>query len=120
MLAPPSNRIEILLDKNQYRLPADVIMPETSSALFNKSDMFLKHWHLNDENSRLNQLKNCLAIKQLCAEHNVSCLIELVQDHMQHSREEIGYARDYMHGGPIIHKRIAEKMLDHDRRKKYA
>jgi hypothetical protein len=120
MLAPPSNRVEVLLDENPYYLPADVIMPETNSELFKKNDMFLKHWHLNDENSRLNQLKNCLAIKQLCTEHNVSCLIELVQDHMQYSREEIGYARDHMHGGPIIHKRIAEKMLDHDRRKKYA
>lgn len=118
MLAPPASRLEILLDTNPYHLPVDVIMPETSSALFLQPDMFLKHWHLIDENSRLNQLKNCLAIRQLCAEHNIPCLIERVEDHMQHSREEIGYARDFMHGGPIIHKRIAEKMLD-DWRKKY-
>lgn len=118
MLAPPSNRMEILLDKNQYRLPAHVIMPETSSPLFDKNDMFIKHWQLNDENSRLNQLKNCLAIKQLCADQGIPCVIELALDHMRWSREEIGYARDYMHGGPIIHKRIAEKMLD-DWRKKH-
>ena len=118
MLAPPDNRFEILLDANEYRLPADVIMPETDSSLFNQSDVFIKHWHLNDENSRLNQLKNCLAVRQLCAEHNIPCLIERAQDHMQYSREEIGYARDYMHGGPIIHKRIAEKMLN-DWRKKH-
>lgn len=118
MLAPPENRIEILLDKNPYDLPVDVIMPETNSALFSTSDMFLKHWYLNDENSRLNQLKNRLAVQQLCNEYNIPCIIERVQDHMQWSREEIGYARDFMHGGPIIHKRIAEKMLD-DWRKKY-
>ena len=118
MLVPPASRIEILLDKNQHQLPAEVIMPECKSALFDKNDMFIKHWHLNDENSRLNQLKNCLAIRQLCAEQGIPCLIELAHDHMAWSREEIGYARDYMHGGPIIHKRIAEKMLD-DWRKKY-
>lgn len=118
MLAPPASRLEILLDTNPYYLPADVIMPETKSAIFSTSDMFLKHWHLNDENSRLNQLKNCLAIRQLCADHNIPCLIELAHDHMQWSREEIGYARDFMHGGPIIHKRIAEKMLN-DWRKKH-
>jgi hypothetical protein len=112
MLAPPDTRLEIILDANEYRLPVDVIMPEVRSALFSDSDMFLKHWHLNDENSRLNQLKNCLAVRQLCAEHNIPCVIERSQDHMTCSREEIGYARDFMHGGPIIHKRIAEKMLN--------
>jgi len=118
VLAPPANRIEIMLSDNQYRLPVDVIMPETKSALFSSNDMFLKHWHLNDENSRLNQLKNCLAIQQLCAIHNIPCLIEKANEHMHWSREEIGYARDYMHGGPIIHKQIAEKMLN-DWRKKH-
>jgi hypothetical protein len=118
MLAPPSNRIEIMLADNQYKLPADVIMPETNSALFNHNDTFIRHWYLNDENTRLNQLKNCLAIQQLCVQHNVPCVIERAQDHMTMSREEIGYARDHMHGGPVIHKRIAEKMLN-DWRKKY-
>jgi hypothetical protein len=117
MLAPPDNRFEILLDANEYRLPADVIMPETNSAIFSSNDTFIKHWLLNDENSRLNQLKNCLAVKQLCSEYDIPCLVEKTQDHMQYSREEIGYARDHMHGGPIIHKRIAEKMLNDWREK---
>lgn len=118
MLAPPETRFEILLDTNVHHLPVDVIMPETNSAIFSSSDTFIKHWLLNDENSRLNQLKNCLAVKQLCAEHDIPCLIERAQDHMSWSREEIGYARDFMHGGPVIHKRIAEKMLN-DWRKKH-
>lgn len=112
MLAPPASRLEILLDTNPCYLQAEIIMPETKPTIFSDSDVFLKHWLLNDENSRLNQLKNCLAIQQLCDQHSVPCLIEKALDHMHWSREEIGYARDFMHGGPIIHKRIAEKMLN--------
>jgi hypothetical protein len=113
MLAPPSSRFEILLDQNHNdHRPAEVIMPEANSSAFSHSDTFVQHWLLNDENSRLNQLKNCLAIQQLCAQHSVPCLIEKAHDHMYWGREQIGYARDFMHGGPIIHKKIAEKMLN--------
>jgi hypothetical protein len=30
---------------------------------------------------------------------------------MSRSREEVGYARDYMHSGPIAHKLIADKFV---------
>lgn len=112
MLAPPESRIEILLGANPGQLPAEVIMPNTKSVLFSDSNMFLKHWHLNDQNSRLNQLKNCLAIQQLCADHDIACVIEKALDHMHWGQNNIGYARDFMHGGPVIHQTIAEKMLN--------
>jgi hypothetical protein len=28
------------------------------------------------------------------------------------SRQEIGYARDFMHGGPQVHKILAKKFID--------
>jgi hypothetical protein len=31
---------------------------------------------------------------------------------MWRSREEIGYARDYMHGGPLIHNILAKKFVE--------
>jgi hypothetical protein len=60
----------------------------------------------------INQRKNILAIRQLCADLNIPCTILNAEEHMWWSREEIGYARDYMHGGPKIHNILAKKFID--------
>jgi len=115
MLVPPPARIELLIDQSATvgLMPVEVFSPGTQWAQFGShTDNFLKHWFLIEENRRINQIKNCLAIKHLCHEHNIPCVIEYATDYMNSSREEIGYARDYLHGGPIAHKRIAEKMLN--------
>lgn len=112
MLAPPYSRIEVLLDSTLSELPVEVIMPETKSLTIDHKDTFLKHWYLNDENSRLNQSKNCLAVHQLCSNYGIPCVIERAHDHVYWNQNEDGYARDYMHAGPVIHKKIAEKMLN--------
>jgi hypothetical protein len=112
MLAPPPARLELLVDQSVTAgsMPVEVFSPGSQREHY--TDVFLKHWFLIEENHRINQVKNCLAIKHLCQEHNIPCVIEHATDYMNSSREEIGYARDYMHGGPIAHKRIAEKMLN--------
>ena len=113
MLVPPRHRIEVLLDTStKSQLPVEVFMPQSQSSLFSPNDHYLKHWFLNDENARINQTKNVLAIRQMCADLNIPCTVYYAENHMWWSREKIGYARDYMHGGPIIHNQIAEKMIN--------
>ena len=65
-----------------------------------------------DENSRLNYKKNKLAIKAICAELDIPCFVYDVLEHMAKSREEVGYARDRMHAGPVGHSILAERMLN--------
>jgi hypothetical protein len=115
MLVPPRHRIELLLDNQDtmiQQLPVEVFMPQSQSSLFSPNDHYLKHWFLNDENAKINQRKNILAIRQMCADLNIPCTIYHAEDHMWWSREEIGYARDFMHGGPAIHNQLARKMIN--------
>jgi hypothetical protein len=115
MLAPPRHRIEVLLDNQDpgfKQLPVEVFLPQSQSSLFSPNDHYLKHWFLNDENALINQRKNILAIRQLCADLNIPCTIHNAEEHMWWSREEIGYARDYMHGGPKIHNALTKKFVD--------
>lgn len=115
MLVPPRHRVEVLLDDQDpsiRQLPVEVFMPQSQSSLFSPNDHYLKHWFLNDNNAMINQRKNILAVRQLCADLNIPCTIYNAEDHMWWSREEIGYARDYMHGGPKIHKTLAKKFID--------
>jgi hypothetical protein len=109
MLVPPQHRVELLLEDPNLRF--EVFMPQSKSDYFKESDTYLKHWFLNEENARINQRKNIRAIKQLCTEVNIPCKIYNAEDFMCRSREEIGYARDYMHGGPIAHKILADTFI---------
>lgn len=115
MLTPPPHRFELLLDfesvKHIQPLPVDVFMPNSTSELF-KNDNYIKHWFLNNENSRLNTRKNELAIKQICLENNVPCMIFDAHTEFGKPREELGYARDHMHAGIPGHRILAERMLN--------
>jgi hypothetical protein len=66
---------------------------------------------MQDQNQFINKRKNILAIKQLCTDLGVEFLDVDTQTTMTRSREDIGYARDYMHGGPKIHCEIADMFL---------
>jgi hypothetical protein len=115
MLVPPRSRIELLLDEEiltTRQLPVEVFMPQSQSLLFTPSDTYLKHWFLNDENAKINQRKNILAVRQLCADLNISCTVHNAEEHMWWNRETIGYARDYMHGGPNIHNILTKKFVE--------
>lgn len=114
MLVPPRSRIELLLDKElaNNSIPVEVYLPQSESKYFNSNDLFLKHWFLNDDNATINQRKNVRAIKQLCNEFNIPCTILYAEQHMAQSREEVGYARDYMHAGPKAHTIVAEEYIN--------
>jgi hypothetical protein len=115
MLVPPLHRVELLLDTKTLltpHFPVEVFMPHSPNLLFSSDDQYLKHWFLNDENAMINQRKNVLAVRQLCADLDIPCTVYRAEDHMSWSREEIGYARDYMHGGPKIHNELAKKFVE--------
>ena len=87
-------------------------MPNSLSKYYKESDNFLTHWFLNDENQRLQVTKNKLALTQLARQNNIWCCVVDSNDYMTSSREEIEYARDYLHGGPKAHQIIAEKIIN--------
>jgi hypothetical protein len=115
MLVPPRSRLELLLDDQEAsmrQMSVEVFMPQSQSRLFSANDHYLKHWYLNEENAKINQRKNILAIRQLCADLDIPCTILDADKHMWWSREEIGYARDCMHSGPKIHNILTKKFVD--------
>lgn len=107
LLNPPSCRIEVVTQDD-----AETFMINSMSNYYNPNDWFLNQWIMNEENHRLNNLKNSLAIKQTCANLGVSCQTYEAQVEMSGSREELEYARDYMHAGPKGHKMFAERILN--------
>lgn len=107
MLAPPVDRVEVLTQKDHM-----VYMP--TNMPLTASDPFITEWMLNSENSRLNSVKNKLALQQLCDNLNTSCQIYDASIYMADSRERLEYARDYMHAGPRGHRILAERII-HDR-----
>lgn len=107
LLNPPPCRIEVVTEDQ-----AETFMSNSLSNFYNPNDWFLNQWIMNEENHRLNNLKNALAIKQLCTELSVPCGTYEAQVHMSGSREELEYARDYMHAGPKGHRLLAERMLN--------
>lgn len=110
MLTPPPARFE--LHKANDDPPVQVYLPHRESHSDTDIDSFLKHWFTVDENSRINTIKNQMAIKALCYDMHIPCFVYNVFDWMAKSREEVGYARDRMHAGPVAHKLLAEKILD--------
>ena len=116
VLTPPPSRFELI--RASGTVPVETYMPSSESCTATEIDSFLKHWHTMEENGRLNQKKNKLAIKAMCTEFDVPFFSYDVFEWMTLSREEIGYARDRMHGGVIAHQRLSERMLD-DWRKKH-
>lgn len=111
MVAPPPDRLELLGISNKPH-NFEVFLPQSMSNLYNHNDVYLKHWMIEDENKRLNNLKNKLAVEMLCYTHRVKCLTYDVFDFFSKPKEEIGYARDYLHAGPKGHKMAVEEILN--------
>jgi hypothetical protein len=115
MLVPPRNRIEVLLDDHgpfnvNRQLPVEVFLPQSQSSLFSPNDHYLRHWFLNGKNAEINQRKNILAVRQLCADLNIPCTVHYAEEHMCWNHQA-GHARDYMHAGPQVHKILADKFV---------
>ena len=112
LLNPPRGRMEVIVNTNTGE--TESIIPTDSHP-----DVFVKKWLSVDQNQRLNNLKNSLAIQAMCNNLGIPFLSYEADIWMSRSREEAEYARDYMHAGPRGHKLFAERILD-DWRKKYA
>ena len=105
MLTPFSDRVEVLTETGAITcMPSNI--PKTTT------DEFLTHWVLNNENGRLNSIRNKLAVKQLCHNLNVPCQIYDALTYMADSREKLEYARDHMHAGPRGHQILAERIIN--------
>jgi hypothetical protein len=112
MCAPPKHRFDLITEDQQ--LPHNTYMPGMTDI----TDQAIQQWLINDRNADLNNAKNKLAVQGLCAELGIECQTHDAHGYFARSREEIGYARDYMHAGPEGHKIFAERVMD-DWRKKH-
>jgi hypothetical protein len=109
MAAPPKHRFDLITE--DQALPHETYMPGHESGRTETND-FIKNWFLNDRNAELNNSRNRLAVQGLCAELGIKCLTYNAHDWFAKSREEIEYARDRMHAGPLGHRLFAEKIID--------
>jgi hypothetical protein len=106
MMSPPPDRVEVLINQSEF----EVFSPQSMSV--NTDSKYLKHWMTNEENSRLNNMKNMLALEMLCNKQEIPCMTYRAFEFFARSREEVEYARDYMHAGPLGHQLATEKILN--------
>lgn len=104
MLAPPHERLELVTNEQGEG--------HTYSSHEVLHEKFLQTWFTYNENIRLNNLKNRLAFVALCDQLDTPGLCYDAYDIFSKSREEIGFARDWMHGGPPGHKMLAEWIIN--------
>ena len=105
LLNHPRGRMEVVI--NQKTGETDTVMP-----MDNHPDPFVKKWLSADENQRLNNLKNRLAIEAICNQLNIPFLAYEADTWMSRSREEAEYARDHLHAGPRGHETFTERILN--------
>jgi hypothetical protein len=105
LLNPPRGRMEVIVNEDTGE--TSTVMPMDVH-----TDAFVKKWLSVDENQRLNNLKNSLAIETICNRLSIPFLSYEADVWMSRSREEAEYARDHMHAGPRGHKTFAERILN--------
>jgi hypothetical protein len=110
MAAPPKHRFDLISEKNNHKHDTYLPASEINGA---EQDGFIKTWFLNDRNADLNNARNRLAVEGLCARLGIRCLTYNAHDWFAKSREEVEYARDWMHAGPRGHQTFAERII-HD------
>ena len=109
MAAPPKHRFDLVLEEPWREHETYMPSHESGSP---EIDMFVKNWFLHDRNADLNNARNRLAVQGLCAGLGIRCLTYNVHDWFAKSREEVEYARDRMHAGPLGHRLFAERILN--------
>lgn len=112
MLTPPKARLELLTDPQSPYPPSEVFMPMSKSIMPIDKDVFLKHWIINENNHWINHERNKCAVEMLAIKNQARFANLNVDDEEACARDIVGYARDFMHTGPIGHQLIAEKLLN--------
>jgi hypothetical protein len=109
MAAPPKHRFDLITEKvDHYH---DTYLPGSEIGQADQ-DGFVKTWFLNDRNADLNNARNRLAVEGLCNKLGIHCLTYNAHDWFAKSRDEVEYARDRMHAGPLGHKKFAERIIN--------
>lgn len=109
MAAPPKHRFDLIIEDTW--LKHETYMPAHESGQ-TETNNFIKTWFLNDRNADLNNARNRLAVEGLCNKLNIRCLTYNAHDWFAKSRDEVEYARDRMHAGPLGHKKFAERIIN--------
>lgn len=109
MVAPPKHRFDLITEKVDHN--HDTYLPGSEIGQAD-IDGFVKTWFLNDRNADLNNARNRLAVEGLCARLGIPCLTYNAHDWFAKSREEIEYARDQMHAGPLGHQIFAKRIIN--------
>lgn len=103
MLTPPRGRVELIL--NDDNLEAQNFMPQNAGI-----DSWFKMFISADENSRINEIKNQLAIREICVLFDIPCLIYKTDDLTTILGDKRDHARDFRHQGPNTHRAFAERV----------
>lgn len=91
-----------LLEPEPYRF--DFYLEEWKTLTVHEHSSIYKAWALFDENSKMNQIKNQLAIQQLCDSRNIK-LVTLSCSNRPSFKND--WARDFAHNGIKWNERVA-------------
>lgn len=103
MLTPPGGRLELVL--NDQDREAHALVPPVAF-----TGSFLKTWLATEENIRLNQVKNQLAVGMICHALGIPCAIYETVEFAQAAGNTGDVARDFQHQGPMVHRAFADKV----------
>lgn len=99
MMSPDKSRLE-LLGKEASNLRVNDISAHS---------IFYQRWLMDEENARLNQLKNILAVKSICTELGIKFLPFTVEKDFCFIESDL--ARDLSHPGVVSNLLTAEKII---------
>jgi hypothetical protein len=111
--------IVLLMSPDKSRLEITTAEPEGSSIHFRvnntvqnyaMTNSFYLKWIMHEENARLNQLKNQLAIKHLCNTQGIKFLNFNIESDFCFIENDL--ARDLSHPGILSHRATTEKILN--------
>lgn len=103
LLSPEESRLELLsnnpTESIHYRINKESL-----------KDSFYEKWVINEENGRLNRLKNQLSIQNICQSRNIKFLNFNVESDFCFTEKDL--ARDLSHPGVLSHHSFSEKILN--------
>lgn len=109
MLTPCRGRLDVILENGHHEtvMPSDVY----DGRLGLDQGLYYKKWVANEQNSWVNLRRNEAAVAGLCASLNIEVCVFRADEAFSRSREEIGFARDCMHAGPLGHEILADNLM---------
>lgn len=105
LLAPDQARLEVL---GVDSITAITAMDSTGLS----QDKFYKQWLAVEENQRLNQEKNIIAIREICRQHNTKFTNLYSWHTVNYGNDTSDKARDLQHWGRLRNQDIANHVLE--------